>query len=135
MTVTAYSQVWSGDPISLPQNVPTVITRLILPNTGKFVIWGKVTVLNNVSAQLNVTAFMTTLDGATTLDSTVFIISAGLFPVEATGPLQSTLDLSQTSVNDIVDIRCVAAIPATAASASLIAIPVDALSGPVAPSY
>jgi hypothetical protein len=47
--------------------------------------------------------------------------------------LQSTLDLSQSSTNEIVDIRCAAIAGGSFSFASLIAIPVDALSGPAAP--
>lgn len=141
MTVTAYSQVWNssgftGVPIALQPNVPTVIIRLILPNAGTFVIWGKVTITNTATALMNGTAFMTTLDGVTTLDSGVFIFAGGSAPVDVTVPLQSTLQLGQSTANDIVDIRCVNGLaqPMAATAASLIAIPVDALSGSVAPS-
>ena len=74
---------------------------------------------------------MTTLDGATTLDSTYFILPAS---TAICVQLQSTLDLSQQTVNEIVDIRCSNSTPAgcLAISASLIAISVDALSGPAA---
>jgi hypothetical protein len=47
-------------------------------------------------------------------------------------PLQSTLNLSQPTANEIVDIRCAMA-SGDAQGASLIAIPVDALSGPAPP--
>jgi hypothetical protein len=147
MTVTAYSQTAQGG-ASLQLNNPTVIIQLRLPNTGTFVIWGKV-VLENLPplgenpASIVGSVSMTTLDGATTLDTA----NIAMGPTGATPPqplqnticvpLQSTLNLSQPNVNEIVDIRCVISVAAgqmaAASWASLIAIPVDALSGPVAP--
>jgi hypothetical protein len=135
MTVTAYWQNQGGVPLG--NNSPTVAVRMRLPNTGKFVIWGKVTVINTSGTLADVTVSMTTLDGATTLDSTTFQIGIGY---GTSVPLQSTLDLSQPTADQIVDIRCALDVGTTnnaviggATSASLIAIPVDALSEAAAP--
>jgi hypothetical protein len=128
MTVTAYWQTQAPGSISLPAGPATVAVQLRLPNTGTFVIWGRVTVTSTSSAASNpCIVSMTTLDGATTLDTTTF--SALTMCV----PLQSTLNLSQPEVNEIVDIRCAAIAGGSFSFASLIAIPVDALSGPAAP--
>jgi hypothetical protein len=122
MTVTAYWQTQAAGSISLKAGGSTVAVELRLPNTGTFVIWGKVTVLNETSPSANYVVSMTTLDGATTLDITSF------GALSMCVPLQSTLDLSQPNVNEIVDIRCAASAAGSVISASLIAIPVDALS-------
>jgi hypothetical protein len=73
---------------------------------------------------------MTTFDGATALDVAgfTFFAAGGVVSVS----LQGTLDLSSAATNEIVDIRCSTA-NGTAINSSLIAIPVDALSGPAAP--
>ncbi len=137
MTVTAYWQNQGGPGITLSNNSPAVAVRMRLPNTGKFVIWGKVTVINTNGTPADVSVSMTTLDGATTLDSTTFQIGSSY---GITVPLQSTLDLSQPTADAIVDIRCElgvvtvnSAVIGGMESASLIAIPVDALSQAAAP--
>lgn len=130
MTVTAYWQDYSqggGVPILLSTDILTVAVRMRLPNTGMFVIWGTATVTNLMGGAAPVTVSITTLDGATTLASTTFPL-AGSTCV----PVQSTLDLSQPTANEIVDIRC-SAVRGTVSAASLIAIPVDALSHAAAP--
>ena len=143
MTVTAYSNL-QGAQISLTNDIPTVVVQLRLPTTGMFVVWGKVTVLNNSASWVLINVSMTTLDGATTSD----VVAPGLLEVPhkqsystafagVCMPLQSTLNLNQPNVNEIVDIRVSASSPTQAAiqvsGASLIAISVDALSGPAAP--
>jgi hypothetical protein len=106
-----------------------VVVRLQLPSTGTFVLWGKVTVTSQATTSEGVTVSMTTLDGATALDTTMFAIGASLGTCV---PLQSTLDLSQPTTNQIVDIRCSMS-NGTVSDVSLIAIPVDALSQAGAP--
>jgi len=128
MAVTAYSTS-SVAPVTLTGQVPTVVIRLRLPHTGTFVVWGKVVVANSATTAQAGIVLMTTLDGGTALDPAGFTVGVGS---SVSVSLQSTLDLSQPSTNEIVDIRCSTA-NGTATSASLIAIPVDALSGPVGP--
>jgi hypothetical protein len=131
MTVTAYSETLRSTPVPLQNNIPALVLQLRLPHTGKFVVWGKVTITNDsTAAAAGGSVLMTTLDGANTLDRVIL----GLGGSMSIGvSLQSTLDLSQASANEIVDLRC--ALPGTghALDASLIAIPVDALSGSVLP--
>ena len=131
MTVTAY---WQNAGAALPlQNLtPTVVVRLRLPSTGTFVIWGRVAVATTAGGPSSQTVIvsMTTLDGATALDS--FSFNIGAYPLSTCVPLQSTLDLSQPDTNEIVDIRC-AMTNGSAYNASLIAIPVDALSEAAVP--
>lgn len=131
MTVTAYWQNYNSGgavPVFLSSNILTVAVRMRLPNAGMFVIWGTATVTNEITTA-PVTVSMTTLDGATTLATTTFELGG------ATGtcvPVQSTLDLSQPTADEVVDIRC-SAMNGTVTAASLIAIPVDALSHAAAP--
>ncbi len=131
MAVTAYSTS-SVVPVALTGEVPTVVIRLRLPPTGTFVVWGKVVVANTATTAQAGTVQMTTLDGGTSLDAAEFSVGAASGPNVVSVSLQSTLDLSQPNTNEIVDIRCGTA-SGTATLASLIAIPVDALSGPVGP--
>jgi hypothetical protein len=130
MTVTAYSQTQGGGSVALPPNAQTVVIQLRLPTTGIFVVWGNVTVdgATSTTGSFNSFATMTTLDGATLLDVSPYGPAASMSVA-----LQSTLDLSQSNVNEIVDIRCQTSAAAVAVYASLIAIPVDALSGPAGP--
>ena len=132
MTVTAFSQT-QGVVHMKPRDEP-VIVSLRLPPTGKFVIWGKVQFFADVHPTI-CTARLTTLDGATQLDF-LEVIQSGLTAVS----LQCTLDVSQPNANQVVDLRCMLAeaiegetFAGSAQFASLIAIQVDALSGPVAP--
>jgi hypothetical protein len=128
MAVTAFSAS-SAIPVTVSGGVSTVVIKLRLPHTGTFVVWGKATVTNSATTVQGGQVQMTTLDGATVLDIAGFSFApAGLVTV----PLQSTLDLSHTDTNEIVDIRCITA-NGTVSDFSLIAIPVDALSGPAAP--
>jgi hypothetical protein len=129
MTVAAYWQNQGGPGIILSNNIPAVAVRMRLPNTGTFVIWGKATVINEGINIANATVSVTTLDGATALDSTIFPLSGG---TSTCVPLQSTLNLSQPTADEIVDIRCAMA-NGLVVAASLIAIPVDGLSQAAAP--
>jgi hypothetical protein len=128
MTVTAYSQTQGGGSVTLQPNVQAVVIQLRLPTTGIFVVWGNVTIDGVASTPCNGFVSMTTLDGATTLASSNYGPAASMSVA-----LQSTLNLSQSNVNEIVDIRCLTQLAAQAAFASLIAIPVDALSGSAGP--
>jgi hypothetical protein len=129
MAVTAFS-ITSNVPITLQGAAQAAVIALRLPHTGTFVVWGKVVISNDSPAPLqSATVFMTTLDGVTTLDNAVLGLASG---GQVSVSLQSTLDLSQPSTNEIVDIRCSTA-QGHVTTASLIAIPVDALSGPVPP--
>jgi hypothetical protein len=140
MTVTAYSNLQAA-PISLTNDIPTVVVQLRLPTTGVFVVWGKVTVVSTSVTTVWINVSMTTLDGATTLDvispSPLQVLPrAGYGGTVVTGvcvPLQSTLNLKQPNVNEIVDIRVSATDNTQVSGASLIAIPVDGLSGPAGP--
>lgn len=128
MTVTAYSLA-SGPPVTLTTGGSNAVVALRLPHTGMFVVWGKVIVSNSATTAQAGSALMTTLDGATTTDVAEFYLGvSGLVTLS----LQSTLNLGLANTNEVVDIRCFGA-SGTATYASLIAIPVDALSGPVGP--
>jgi hypothetical protein len=129
MTVTAFSTILNT-PVALTGQARTLVISLRLPNTGKYVVWGKVTIKNAATTPQAGGAFMTTFDGATPLDGAGFEVAAPAGEVAVS--LQSGLDLSNPTQNEIVDIRCSTA-NATATTASLIAIQVDALSGPVGP--
>jgi hypothetical protein len=128
MTVTAYWQTQSVNSVALQNNNPTVVLKLRLPNTGKFIVWGKVTVLNLASTPQVGVVLMTTYDGATVLDMTSIGVGVGNGGNIACVPLHGVLDLSVSNVNEIVDVRC-STVNGEASWASLIAIPVDALSG------
>jgi hypothetical protein len=94
-----------------------------------FVIWGNVTLAGATNTPFAGSVSMTTLDGATILVNSTYSNVETIIV-----PLQSTLNLSQANVNEIVDIRCANSAAAFAMSTSLIAIPVDALSGSVTQS-
>jgi hypothetical protein len=129
MTVTAYWQSQQANTsVALQNNNSTVVVKLRLPNTGKFVVWGKVTIFNLAATPQAATVMMSTYDGGTALDYTAVSIGAGNDSNIACVSLQGVLDLSASDENEIVDIRCTAA-NGQASWASLIAIPVDALSG------
>jgi hypothetical protein len=132
MTVTAFSQ--TQDVVHMKGEIETLVVQLRLPPTGKFVIWGKVMLFGDARGGV-CSAVLTTLDGATRLD-----FCESFFAGMTCLSLQSTLDVSQPNANQVVDLRCelpsgVAGEPfaGSAQFASLIAISVDALSGPVAP--
>jgi hypothetical protein len=129
MTVTAYWQTQqSNTTVSLQNNNATVVIKLRLPNTGKFVVWGKVGVFNLATTPQDAAVSITTDDGATLLDFTSVGIGASNGSNIASVSLQGVLDLSASDENEIVDIRC-GTTNGQAAWASPIAIPVDAFSG------
>jgi hypothetical protein len=132
MTVTAFSVTQETVPLKGPDE--TLVLQLRLPPTGKFVIWGKVLLTDDGKGVC--TARLTTLDRATRLDFCESI-SSGIVCFS----LQCTLDVSQSNANQVVALRCGVPpsgiegdpVDGSAQFASLIAIQVDALSGPVAP--
>ena len=65
MTVTAYSAVQPAS-VSLANNTQTLVLQLRLPNTGYFVVFGRVVVSNLAPGVQPIQATMTTLDGTTT---------------------------------------------------------------------
>lgn len=128
MTVTAYWEMQEQNvPISLQNNNSTVIVKLRLPNTGKFVVWGKVSIFNSGTSPQAATVSLTTYDGATVLSYTAVGIQSGSDGNIVCVALQGVLDLSASDENEIVDIRCSMA-NGQASWASLIALPVDAFS-------
>jgi hypothetical protein len=125
MTITAYNNVMNGASIPLQNNSFTVVVKLRVPNTGNFVIFGKVNLDNLAATPQGLVAYLTTNDGAMVLDTAQISVSGNS---GACMVLQGVLNLSRTDENEIVDIRC-AAVNGSANWASLIAIPVDTLSG------
>jgi len=131
MTVTLYQSV-QGSAVTLP-NSSTLIEQLRLPNTGSFVVFGRVIVANTGPTANVITAALTTLDGVTTLDTvTVFVSSITTNANTLCITLQGILQPGLPTQNEIVDIRGSASNGAgTAFSGSLFAISVDQISGPV----
>jgi hypothetical protein len=129
MTVTLFQA--SAGPITLTSTAPTVIVQLQLPNTGTYVLFGRVIVTNTLPSAQQFTATITTLDGATVLDQSDFVVSTGsaIAGNEVCVSLQAPLDLTNPTENEIVDIRCQASGGNAGANfARLYAIPVDAIS-------
>jgi hypothetical protein len=124
MTVTAYNNFWNGAPISLQNNAFTVVVKLRVPNTGNFVVFGKVNMDNLATTPQALVAYLTTNDGGMILDIAQIGVSGNC---GASMVIQGVLNLTRTDENEIVDIRC-AAVNGNASWASLTAIPVDALS-------
>jgi hypothetical protein len=124
MTVTAYNAFWNGAPIALQGGIPTVVVKLRVPNTGNYVLFGKVTISNSATTPQGLLATLTTNDGTMILDLSEVVVpgNAGACLV-----VQGVLNLAMTNENEIVDIRCTTT-NGTASWAQLTAIPVDALS-------
>ncbi|MGA7232505.1 MAG: hypothetical protein WBX95_16425 [Xanthobacteraceae bacterium] len=89
MTVTVYQQTASG--IALETDAPTAVVRLRLPNTGSFLVLGRIVVENSGTLIEGITAELTTLDGATVLDT----VSLGVGPA-ASGSANSCITLQGT---------------------------------------
>ena len=133
MTITAYNA--TGGLMNLQFNNAMVVVQLRVPNTGTYVVFGKVTIFNQAAAPQSISATMTTSDGATVLDqSPVLVSNLGQLNGGVCISLQGVLDLTNPTENEIVDIRCLQLAnlgSATANDSKLVAISVDALSGPV----
>jgi hypothetical protein len=127
MTVTVYQQTATGIVL---QNALNVVVQLRVPNTGTYLVLGRVTVENTGTTPVNVNSVLSTLDGATVLDEALVSVAPGVAANQVCVALQGTLNVTAPSQNEIVDIRC-ASLNATANSCSLIAISVDQLSGSV----
>jgi hypothetical protein len=137
MTTIAFQA--TGDNVNLaPNTSPALCVQLRLPNTGTYVIFGRLVVTNLTTTSLVVSAFLTTLDGATRLDG-VLVMSLPPGPPNVAGgastciSLQSRLDVTAGNANEIVDIRCTASGDPSGSSgfagvtqSSLMAISVDA---------
>ena len=127
MTVTAYRATATNIPLG---DYFTVVVQLRLPNTGNFVVFGRVTITNSATTAETCNVELTTLDGATVLDEALIGIPPGAAGNMACVTVQGFLNLSLPGDNEIVDIRCASGGPnVTAYSCSLIAISVDQLSG------
>jgi hypothetical protein len=112
----------------LQNNNLTVIEQLRVPNTGNFVVFGRVTVANYAGSVQQIVAMLTTLDGATQLDNVwVTVPSTGNGNVFCIA-LQGILVPGAPNQNEIVDIRC-GALNGAALFGSLFAISVDQISG------
>jgi len=112
MTTTAFQA--TGENVNLaPNTSPALCVQLRLPNTGTYVVFGRLVVTNLTATTLFVTAFLTTLDGSTHLDVVQISLPPG--PPNVAGgigtsiSLQSRLDVTAGNANEIVDIRCTAA--------------------------
>jgi hypothetical protein len=125
MTVTAYRNTATGIP--LVPNAFTVVVQLRVPNTGNFLILGRITASNPTTTPQTINTEMTTLDGGTVLDEALVAVPAGPNANMVCVTLQGFLSPSLAGQNEIVDLRCSS--NCTANSCSLIAISVDALSG------
>ena len=134
MTTTAF-QATAGNVSLAPNTSPTLCVQLRLPNTGKFVVFGRLCVTNLTTTSLAVGASLTTLEcykhGVLGMP-----LSPGPTPTFGASTcisLQSRLDVTAGNANEIVDIRCTAAGAPSGSSGfavvsdqSLIAISVDA---------
>lgn len=129
MTVTAYSAVQPAS-VGLANNTPTLVLQLRLPNTGYFVVFGRVVVSNLAPGVQPIQATMTTLDGTTILDFASVDLPGLSGGNGAVMVLNAILNLNASNQNEIVDIRC-SGTNGAAQYCSLIAIPVDAISGSV----
>jgi hypothetical protein len=74
MTVTVYQQTATG--IAL-QNSLNVVVQLRVPNTGTYLVLGRVTVASTGTTPTNVNSELTTLDGATVLDEALVTVAPG----------------------------------------------------------
>ena len=104
MTITAYQAF--NNSVTLQNNTsPTLCVQLRLPNTGTYVVFGRL-VVNNLTA-------LPLVVGVTNLDVANFAISPvaqNMLPGAGTCiSLQSRLDVTAGNANEIVDIRCTAA--------------------------
>jgi hypothetical protein len=121
MTVTVYQQTNTN--INLDNvSPPTVVVKLRVPNTGTYLVLGRLTVEFGAPAAIAV-ANLTTLDGATVLDQAKVNGTDTWLCIA----LQGTLNVTASNSNEIVDIRC-SGIQGVAINCSLIAISVDQLS-------
>jgi hypothetical protein len=128
--LTVYQHTNTG--VVLQNNIPNVVVQLRVPNTGNYLVLGRVMLGNAGTTSMGATAFLTTLDGATVLDSVIVTVPTGGGSVCTA--LQGTLNVSAPNSNEIVDIRCAslnatALSGASANSCSLMVISVDQLSG------
>jgi hypothetical protein len=133
MTITAYNAM--GGSMALQFNNAMVVVQLRVPNTGTYVVFGKVIISNQSTATQGISVTMTTSDGATVLDQSPVLVSpVGQLSGGVCISLQGVLDLTSPTENNIVDIRCQQLAnlgSAIANDSKLVAISVDALSGPV----
>jgi hypothetical protein len=133
MTITAYNAM--GGSMALQFNNAMVVVQLRVPNTGTYVVFGKVIISNQFTAPQGISVTMTTSDGATVLDQSPVLVSpVGQLSGGVCISLQGVLDLTSPTENNIVDIRCQQLAnlgSAVANDSKLVAISVDALSGPV----
>jgi hypothetical protein len=122
MTVSVYQQTNTG--VNLDNvSPPTVVVQLRVPNTGTYLVLGRLAVDMPLPVG-NAVAYLTTLDGATVLDQVGVTAAGGKLCIA----LQGTLNVTAPNSNEIVDIRC-SGIQGVAERCSLIAISVDQLSG------
>jgi hypothetical protein len=68
MTVTAYNNVMNSAAIPLQNSAFTVVVKLRVPNTGNFVVFGKVNMENLATTPQGLVVYLTTNDGAMVLD-------------------------------------------------------------------
>jgi hypothetical protein len=133
MTITAYNAM--GGSMALQFNNAMVVVQLRVPNTGTYVVFGKVIISNQFTVPQGISVTMTTSDGATVLDQSPVLVSpVGQLSGGVCISLQGVLDLTSPTENNIVDIRCQQLAnlgSAVANDSKLVAISVDALSGPV----
>jgi hypothetical protein len=124
-----------GGFMALQFNNAMVVVQLRVPNTGTYVVFGKVIILNQATAPQSISVTMTTSDGATVLDQSPVLVSPlGQLNAGVCVSLQGVLDLTNPAENEIVDIRCLQLANLGSAGANdskLVAISVDALSGRV----
>src|ERR1700694_5705878 len=100
MTVTVYQQTNTN--VNLDNvSPPTVVVQLRVPNTGIYLVLGRLEVLMPVPAATAL-AYLTTLDGATVLDQVGVNETGGKLCIA----LQGTLNVTAPNSNEIVDIRC-----------------------------
>jgi hypothetical protein len=130
MTITAFGTLLNpGATVQAPANQQTVIVRMRLPNTGSFVLFGRIVAANASQAASNATISLTTLDGETSLDVATVTLSGGF---STSVSLQAILTMGAQNVNEIVDIRCQPGAPFNVNSISLTAISVDATASALA---
>jgi hypothetical protein len=100
----------------------TAVVRLRVDDAGKFVVFGRVIIVNWDGDSQNASAKLTTLDGLIELDRSDVRISGDGISLSIS--LQGTLTLPSKDGNNIIDIRC-STFKGLAQEATLFAIDVD----------
>jgi hypothetical protein len=105
-----------------------VVVRLRVPDSGEYVIFGRLVIINEDGDPQNAGARLTTFDGVTELDKADVRLDSVSDGGSQAISLQATLHLPSHEANDVIDIRC-GTFSGAARNATLFAISVDGLQG------